>query len=254
MTKSSISFGLVHIPVSLKPSIKTGDIGFNMIDRQTKSRIQYQKTCVDCDGRIVAQQDIIKGYQYEKGEYVFFDDDDFEKLKTKKDKTIAIEQFVSLTEIDPIYYEKAYYVTPEKAAGKAFTLLFAVMKRQNKVGIARTVIGTKEHLVTLRVHGAGLLLSTMYFDDEVQEAPSHPTEKPDSKEIELAANIIDNMTGKFNPKGYTDRYNKKIMDAVKLKIAGKEVTPIKESKPVNVINLMDALKKTLATSKKAASQ
>ena len=216
-----------------------------MIDRQTKSRVKYEKTCVDCDGRVVKPEDIIKGYQYEKDQYVFFEESDFEKLKTKKDKTIAIEMFVGLAEIDPIYYEKTYYVTPEKNATKAYALLFASMQAENKVGIAKTVIGTKENLVALRTTKDGFILNTMFFDDEVQLAPAVPTETSDAKEIEMAKKIIGNMGGAFNPKDYKDEYREKVMEAIKQKIEGKEVTPTKQGKPAKVINLMDALKQTL---------
>ena len=245
MTKSSISFGLVHIPITLKVAVKSNDIGFNLIDRETRSRVQYQKTCVDCDGRIVQQSDIIKGYQYEKGQYVFFDDDDFEKLKTKKDKTIAIEKFVALSEIDPIFYEKAYYITPEKSASKAFSLLLAAMGKEKKAGIARTVIGTKESLVCLHVAGSAMILNTMHFDDEVGEAPATSGEKPNEQEMQLAKTIINNMTGKFNSKDYRDEYREKVLAAINTKIKGKNIIPMKEGKPVKVLNLMDALKKTL---------
>lgn len=251
MTKTSISFGLVHIPVSLKLCVKNNDIGFNMIDRQTKSRVKYEKTCVDCDGRIVKQEDIIKGFEYEKGQYVFFEESDFENLKTKKDKTITIEKFVDIIQIDPIYFEKAYYVTPDKNSAKAFVLLFDALQKMQKVGIARTVIGTKETLSALRVHGNGFILNTMYFDDEVQMAPALPNEQVDTKEIEMAKTIISNMAGEFNPKDYRDDYRDRVMDAIKQKIEGKQIIPMKEGKPAKIITLMDALKQTLELSKKA---
>ena len=110
--KGSISFGLVYIPVTLQSSIKQNDIGFNMIDKKTKSRVRYKKTCEECDGREVKQEDIVKGFEYEDGKYVIFEEKDFEKIKTKKDKNITIEQFVEVAEVDPIYYDKPYYVVP----------------------------------------------------------------------------------------------------------------------------------------------
>ena len=251
MTKTSISFGLVHIPVSLKPIIKSGDIGFNMIDRETRSRVQYQKTCVDCGGRIVKNEDVIKGYQYEKDQYVFFEDSDFENLKSDKDKTIAIEKFVALDEIDPIYYEKAYYVAPDKNSGKPYALLVAALAKEKKVGIARTVIGTKENLVTVRAADGYLILNTMYFDEEVQEVPNVQKEKIVEAEVNMAKSIIGNMTGKFDPKEYKDEYREKVMQAIQRKIEGKNIIPMKQGKPAKVINLMDALKQTLELSKKA---
>lgn len=258
MIKTSISFGLVHIPVSLEVSVRTNDIGFNMIDKKTKSRVQYQKTCVDCDGRTVKNEDIIKGYAYEKDKYVFFDESDFEKLKSKKDKTVAIEKFVSLAEIDPIYYEKAYYVSPQKGAEKAFALLFHAMQKEKKVGIAKTVFGTKENLVALQTFGDNLILNTLFFDDEIKQSPAAPKEKPSDKEIELAKSIIANMTETFDPKDYRDEYRERIGEAIQQKIKGVKISPVKEGKPNKVSDLMDALRQTLDSSaqnrKKAESK
>jgi DNA end-binding protein Ku len=162
--KGSISFGLVYIPITLHTAVRNNDIGFNMLDKNTMSRVQYKKTCVDCNDKEVRNEDIIKGYQYEENKYVVFEDDDFEKLKTKKDKNITIEQFVDLSDIDPIFFEKSYYVVPS-GAERAFVLLREAMESQNKVGIAKTVLGTKETLFAIRVRDREMLLSTMYFHD-----------------------------------------------------------------------------------------
>ena len=129
--KGSISFGLVYIPVTLHSTIKNNDIGFNMIDKKTMSRVKYKKTCADCDGREVRQEDIVKGYEYEEGKYVLFDEKDFEKLKSKKDKNITIEQFVNLAEIDPLYFDKPYYVAPT-GAEKAFSVLLSAKGRRRQ--------------------------------------------------------------------------------------------------------------------------
>ena len=135
--KGSISFGLVYIPVTLHSTIKNNDIGFNMIDKKTMSRVKYKKTCADCDGREVRQEDIVKGYEYEEGKYVLFDEKDFEKLKSKKDKNITIEQFVNLAEIDPLYFDKPYYVAPT-GAEKAFAVLLSAMEEEGKAAVAKT--------------------------------------------------------------------------------------------------------------------
>ena len=147
--KGSISFGLVYIPVTLHSTIKNNDIGFNMIDKKTMSRVKYKKTCADCDGREVRQEDIVKGYEYEEGKYVLFDEKDFEKLKSKKDKNITIEQFVNLAEIDPLYFDKPYYVAPT-GAEKAFSVLLSAMEEEGKAAVAKTVLGTKETLIAIR--------------------------------------------------------------------------------------------------------
>ena len=129
--KGSISFGLVYIPVTLHSAVKSNDIGFNMIDKKTMSGVRYKKTCADCGGREVKQEDIVKGYEYEEDKYVIFNEDDFEKLKSKKDKNITIEKFVHLEEVDPIYFDKPYYVEPT-GAEKAFAVLVSAMENKGR--------------------------------------------------------------------------------------------------------------------------
>lgn len=243
--KGAISFGLVYIPITLKLCAKEQDIGFNMIEKNTMSRVKYVKTCVDCNNKDVKNENIVKGYQYEKDKYVIFTDEDFEKLKTKKDKNITITQFVNLNEIDPIYYDKAYYVIP-KGAEKAFGVLLRAMEKENKVGLAKTVFGTKETLLIIRANDGKMLVNTLYFSSEIQKCDEIKKSKVDSKELELAVNLINQMTQPFKPEIYKDEYNEKLKKAIKKKIAGNEIVQPKEhDAPTNIINLMDALKKSL---------
>ena len=245
--KGAITFGLVYIPITLSLSVKEQDIGFNMLDKKTKSRVKYQKTCVDCNNEIVKNEDIVKGYQYEKGKYVIFTDEDFEKIKSSKDKNITIEQFVDIDEIDPIYFDKAYYVKPT-GANKAYQVLLKAMESQKKAGIAKTVLGTKETLVLLRVRGGKMLVNTLYFYSEIQQAPVVEKSKLTKKELDLAKNLINQMSGKFEPEKYKDEYHIKLQKAIKRKIAGNEIVEAEQEKePVKVINLMEALQKSLKT-------
>ena len=141
--KTSIGFGLVYIPVTLHNTIKNNDIGFNMLDRKTKSRVQYKKTCVDCKDRVIKQEDIIKGFQISEDKYITFEDSELEKLKTKKDKSVVIDKFVSLSEINPIYFDKTYFVAPEKKdSEKAFCLLKEVLNKEKKDGNAKWMLGS----------------------------------------------------------------------------------------------------------------
>ena len=243
--KGAISFGLVYIPISLSVSIKENDIGFNMIDKKTMSRIKYKKTCVDCQNKEVKNEDIVKGYQYEKDKYVIFADKDFEKLKSDKDKNIVIQQFVDLGEVDPIYYDKTYYVNPISGE-KAFNVLLEAMEKKNKAGIAKTVIGTKETLILIRAHNGKMLASTLYFYSEIQKSPEIKKSKVDSKELKLAISLIDQMTAPFKPEKFKDEYTEKIKKAIKQKIAGKQIIETKDKKDhIEVIDLMDALKQSL---------
>jgi len=249
--KGAITFGLVYIPITLSLSVKEQDIGFNMLEKKTKSRVKYKKTCVDCNDKEIKAEDIVKGYQYEKGKYVIFTDEDFEKIKTPKDKNITIEQFVDLNEVDPIYFDKAYYVKPT-GADKAYQVLLKAMESEKKAGIAKTVLGTKETLILLRVRDGKMLLNTLYFASEVQKAPEISKQKPTKQEIDLAKNLINQMLGKFEPEKYKDEYHIKLQKAIKKKIAGKEIVESKDEKePVKIINLMEALQKSLVTDSKS---
>lgn len=248
--KGSISFGLVYIPVTLHNSIKENDIGFNMIDKKTMSRVKYKKTCSACDGREVKQEDIVKGYEYEEGKYVIFDDTDFEKIKTKKDKNITIERFVKLDEVDPLYFDRPYYVNPT-GAEKAFAVLLTAMEEENKAAIAKTVLGTKETLILIRSKDGQMLLNTLFFEDEVTKNPAKDIkEKGSAAELKMAKAIIDGMTGEFNPDEYKDEYREKVQQAIEQKIAGKEIVSAKEKNTTTVANLMDALTKSLELTKK----
>ena len=246
----AITFGLVYIPINLKVSVKENTQGFNMIDKKTMSRIKYKKTCVDCDNKEVKNENIVKGYEYEKDKYVIFTDSDFEKIKSPKDNNIDIIQFVDLKEIDPIYFDKTYYVVP-KGSDKAFSVLLQALEKQKKAGIAKTVFGTKDTLLLIRAKNGKMLLNTMYFYEEIQEAPTVKKATVTAKELELASTLINQMTGKFEPEKFKDEYNEKLKKAIKNKIAGKKVVSVtKKEAPIKVINIMDALKKSIKTSSK----
>lgn len=247
--KGAISFGLVYIPITLSVCVKENDIGFNMIDKKTMSRIKYKKTCVDCDQREVKNENIVKGFQYEKDKYVIFDEADFEKIKTKKDKNITIEKFVKLSEVDPVFFDKSYYVNPS-GADKAFLVLLEALEKQKKAGLAKTVLGTKETLVLIRAHKGKMIVNTLFFNDEIQAAPSYKNSKISKQEIELAKTLIEQMSGKFEPEKYKDEYAEKVKKAISAKIAGKKVVVSKnEPAPARILNIMDALKKSLEETK-----
>lgn len=248
--KGSISFGLVYIPVTLHNTIRNNDIGFNMIDKKTMSRVKYKKTCADCDGREVKQEDIVKGYEYEDGKYVIFEEKDFEKIKSKKDKNITIEKFVNLSEVDPLYFDKPYYVVPT-GGEKAFAVLVSAMEEEGKAAVAKTVLGTKETLILIRAKNGQMLLNTLFFYEEVTENPAKEIkEKGTDSEIKMAKTIIEGMTGKFDPRDYKDEYREKVRSAIESKIAGKEIVAHKDRGEGKVIDLMEALKKSLELTQK----
>lgn len=244
--KGAISFGLIYIPITLHNVIRTNDISFNLIEKNTMSKVKYKKTCLDCDNQEVKQSDIVKGYEYEAGKYIIFENDDFEKIKSKKDKNITIEEFVNLSDIDPIYYDKAYYVVPDKGASRAFNLLLTAMEKEKKVGIAKTVLGTKEKLVAIRPKGGIMYLNTMFFNDEVQNIP-YTIEKVKAEKVELnlAITLLSSMTKKFQPEEFVDEYKIKIEETIQAKIAGKQIVKKEEIEGNQALDLMAALEASL---------
>lgn len=250
--KTSINFGLVYIPVNLSIAVKDNNISFNMLHKKTMSRVQYKKTCVDCNNKEVNANDVVKAYQYEDGKYVIFEESDFEKLKTNKDKNITIEHFATLNEIDPIFYDKTYYVVPT-GGYKAFSLLKRAMEDLKKVGIAKTILGNKEALIMLRVKNDQMYLNTMHFFEEIVNNPYQDNDtEVDIRELDLAKAIIDNMTVSFKPALYQDDYKERLLGAIEAKIRGQELLPLKDNQPNQVSSLFDALEQSLKqTAKKS---
>lgn len=247
--KGSISFGLVYIPITLHNSVKNNDVGFNLIDKKTMSRIKYKKISAE-DGREVKSEDIVKGYEYESGKYVIMDEKDFDRIKTKKEKSIVIEKFVDLNDIDPIYYDRPYYVKPT-GAENAYSLLIAAMEKTGKVGVAKTVLGTKENLIVLRADKGKLTLHTLFFADEIQKNPVETAYKePNPAELKMAESIIEGMSGTFRTEEYHDEYGAKVKDAIERKIAGKQIVRTKEKPTLEVVDLMDALQASIQTLRK----
>ena len=245
--KTSIAFGLVYIPITLYNTIKNNDIGFNMLDKKTKSRVKYKKTCEDCDDKTIKNEDIVKGYKVSDNNYVIFEEGELEKLKGKNDKNIIIEKFCALSDINPIYFDKTFYVVPEnKGAEKAYYLLLSTLKDENKVGIAKTMFGSSECVVALWVKENSLVLSRLFFDEEVQRNPAENiTAEVSKQEKTLAKSIIEAMDGKFNPSEYKDEYAQRVKKAIKDKAKGKKIKDIDNEKTVKITDLMEALQKSV---------
>lgn len=241
--KGAISFGLVHIPVGLYTATQDNDIHFNQLCKEDKSRIKYKKVCAHC-GKEVSASDIVKGFEYEKDKYVVMTDGDFEKAKSEKDKSIHILHFADLSEIRPIYYDKTYHAVPETGGEKAFELLRKAMKDENKIAIAKTVMGTQEKLLSLIPTDTGILIETLFFADEVKEAPKDISQQEvNEAELQMAKTLINSMNKNWEPELYKDDYQTKLKEIIEQKIAGKEiVAPASNEENTNVINIMDALK------------
>lgn len=251
VSKSAISFGLVHIPISLYTAAKDNDIHFNQLHKEDGSRVKYKKVCGLC-GEELKTDDIVKGYEYEKGEYVTVSDAEIEKIKTEKEKSIQILHFANLDEISPVYYEKTYHALPQKGGEKAFELLRAAMAEEKKIAIAKSVFGARDTLIALIPREDGLLVETMLFEEDVKELPqSYKKTEPAKAELNMAKTLISSMESPFSPAEYKDEYREKLRALIADKIAGKAPgKPRTEPKKDNVIGLMDALKASVEAREK----
>jgi len=247
--KTVISFGLVAIPISMYTATQDNDIHFNQLHKDDNSRIKYKKTCAHC-GKEISSDDLIKGYEYDKEHYVVVTDDDLEKIKTEKEKSIQILHFAQLNQISPIYYDKTYQAVPEAGGDKAFELLRAALMSEQKIAIGKTVMGTKETLLAIIPREDGILISKMYYEDEIKDLQKSYN-KPEiiDAEITMAKALINSMINPFNPSEYKDEYQVKLRELLETKIAGKEIVAIQSEAPSNVINLMDALKASIEQNK-----
>lgn len=243
--KSAISVGLIYIPVGLYKTTRDISVSFNQLCKDSNERIKYKKYCPSCD-KEVKNEDIIKGYEFEKGRYVTITEDELEKIKTKKDKTIHIEHFAKMPEVDQIYYEKNYYLVPEAGAEKAFELLRQAMLCKKEIAIAKTVIGQNEQLLVLYPTKETIIAKTLFYEEEIQELPKSQAKiQVDKSELEMAKTMIATMTEKFDISAYHDEYQKRLKEAIEQKIKGQEIVRVDTSAPTNVIDIMDALKKTV---------
>ena len=243
--KGSISMGLVLIPVGLYKTTVDNDIHFNQLCRESKQRIQYKKYCRHSDTEVTSD-DIIKGYEYEKGKYVVMTNEELEKMKTKKDKTIHILQFAKISEVNMTYFEKDYYAVPDSGAEKAYELLRQSLLAEKKVAIAKTVMGTNEKLLVLYPTKNGIIVKTLFYEDEIASMPkSVPKMKLDENELNMAKLLIQNMTKPFEAAAYQDEYQARLREAIMKKIQGQEIVAVDSGEPSNVIDLMEALQKSL---------
>jgi len=243
--RGAISFGMVHIPVGLYTATQDNDIHFNQLCKQDGSRIKYKRVCASC-GKEIGSGDIVKGFEYEPDKYVTLTDEDFEKAKSEKDKTIHILHFTDLPSVRPIYFDKTYHAVPEQGGDKAYELLRRAMLEENKIAIAKTVMGTKEKLLALIPTEHGILVETLFFADEIKDAPKEPAKVTMADaELQMAKMLIGTMVKPFEPKQFKDEYREKLWAIINSKIQGKEIVVADDRVEVSVVNLMEALKQSL---------
>ncbi|MFC4776128.1 Ku protein [Paenibacillus sp. GCM10023252] len=250
--KGAISFGLVHVPVKMFSATEDKDISLRMIHKPCGSPIAYVRRCPNCDIE-AGWDDIVKGYEYDKGRFVIFDKDELESLAGEKSKTIQIVDFVALEEIDPIYFQKTYYLSPDQAGGNAYSLLLRAMKESGKIGVAKISIRSKSSLAAIRVVDNCLAIETIFYPDEirpVQQVPGLPEGvSVNDKELTMAKLLIEQLSTPFEPEKYTDDYRQQMADMISSKIAGEEIRVAPQQEQTNVIDLMAALQASLDAAK-----
>ena len=240
---SAISFGLVNIPIIMNPLIKNNDTSFNQLHEKCLNRVRYIKFCDHCKKNL-KEADIIKGYEYEKDHYLTFQKAELDKLKPENEKEIEIVSFININEIDPVYFEKSYILETEKGS-KAYNLFLEALKKTKKVALAKTVIGSKFYYCILRFTNFGIIMTTLFFYEEVNLDDLNKSVKVNSKELDLAIRIIEERSGKFEPEKYKDEYQENIQKAIKEKQTGKKVKGEKKKPKKQVSDLMEALEKSL---------
>lgn len=244
---SNISFGLVNIPIVMNPLIRNNDTSFNQLHKKCLNRIQYVKYCPHCKVPI-KENEIIKGYEYEKGEYLTFDKSELEKLKPENEREIEIVSFVPMKDIDPSYFEKSYILETENKS-KAYILFCEALKKTKRVALAKTVLGSKFYYCILRFTEFGIILTTLFFQEEVIMPQQEISDKVNEKELDLAVKLIESLKGEFEPEKYKDEYQNNIKEAIENKINGKEIKGKKKKARKQVSDLMEALEKSLKNKK-----
>lgn len=249
----AISFGLINIPVKLYTAVHDVRPDFDLLHKKDLSPIRYARVC-KAEGEEVAFKDLVKGYEFQKGDYVVLQDEDFKKANVRKTQTIDIMDFVDASQIDPIYMEKPYYLEPSRESRKAYALLREGLKRTGKVGIAIFVLRTREHLASIRPEGNMLLLDRMRYHEEIVQ-PTELTlpgqEEATKKELDIAVKLIEQLTAEFKPEQYHDTYSDELMRVIREKSEGKTPQAAGEAPvPTEVPDLMSKLRQSLQQAKK----
>lgn len=258
MWKGSISFGLVNIPVKLHAATEDKDIKFRSLHEKCHTPIKYEKICPSCEQEVEAKE-IVRGYEVAKGKFVVIEENELKELKGGgEEKAVEIIDFIKLQEIDPIYFNKSYYMSPD-GGGKAYSLLRKALTMSEKVGIAKIMIRSKEQLAVIRVYENTLLMETIHFPDEVRKASEVPNipsaDSVSKKEIDTAILLIDQLTTTFKPDQYKDDFRLRVLELVEAKRTGKELVTVQEKAPAaEMTDLMAALQASIDRTKPQAAK
>jgi DNA end-binding protein Ku len=254
--KGAISFGMVTIPVKLYTATEQKDVRFRLLHKADGAPIEEKRFCT-ADGKEVAWDDLARGYEISKGEFVILDPDEIDAAKPESSTTIDIGDFVEAAEIDPVYFEKSYFLEPGDAGGKAFTLLKTALEETKRVAIARVTIRTRERLATVRAYDGTLILETMFWPDEIRstkqlDLPEGAEGRVRDKELAMARTLVENLADRFRPEAYTDEYRTALQKLIEQKARG-EVRNAKRRRPEpKVIDLMEALRASVEQAQKGS--
>ncbi len=250
--KGAISFGLVHVPVKMFSATEDKDISMKFIHQDCGSPLSYVRSCPTCQ-KEVEWENISRGYEYEKGRFVIFQKEELDQLTAEANKEIRIMDFVNLTDIDPIYFQKTYYLAPGDTGSNAYSLLLEAMKSTGKIGISTVSIRSKSSLAAIRVIDNCITMETIFYPDEIrsiQQVPNLPANpRVNDKELQMAQMLINQLSVDFDPQKYEDEYRFQLMDLINKKIAGEEIKIAPEQRRTNVIDLMSALQASIEATK-----
>jgi DNA end-binding protein Ku len=255
--KGAISFGMVSIPVKLYTATEQKDVRFRLLHKKDGAPIVEKRFCT-LEDKEVAWEDLARGFEVSKGEFVVLDPEEIEAVEPESASTIEIGDFVELEEIDPIYFEKSYYLEPAETGLKPFNLLKQALQETGRVAVAKVTIRSKERLATLRVYDETLVLETMYWPDEIRstndlDLPAVKAASPSAKELQMAHSLVQNLSDKFRPEEYRDRYRVAVQELIERKMRGETRNARRRKSPAKVIDLMEALEASLKASKAAGS-
>jgi DNA end-binding protein Ku len=254
--KGYLTFGLISIPIRLFSAARSERIGLNQLHKVCNSRIRMPLFCPTCQ-RQVERNEIVKGYEYEKDQYVLFSEEELDKIEPESARAMEILEFVRLEEIDPLYYESSYYVTPEDEGKKAYTLLMEAMEQTGYAALAKITMHQREHIVIIRPRANGMTMHTMFYTNEIRQVAEYgqrsAAAEPKEAEKKLATQLIESLAAKFEPEKYKDRYQESMLAMIAAKQKGQEIAAVAHPKLAPVIDLMDALKKSIAEKEKPAA-
>jgi DNA end-binding protein Ku len=251
--KGHLTFGLISMPMRMFAAARGERISFNQLHSVCHSRLKQPLFCPVCN-RNVERSEIVKGYEYEKDQYVLFSEEELDKIEPPSAHVMEILEFVKLDEMDPLYFDSSYYLSPEDAGVKAYKLLIDAMKESGYGAIAKLTMHQREHIVIIRPSAKGMTLHTMFYSSEIRAAESVPTDKVEVKDPErkLALQLIESLAAPFEPQKYRDEYQENVRAMIAAKLKGQQVTEVAHPHMAPVIDLMEALKKSLAEKKAPA--